>query len=208
MTSLKKIAFATALVILPCSVFADNADYFVRPEIDYVSPQDKGTSEATVGYGLSFGKQLGSDKEHEISLDLLYWDENKTLVETLPVTSTIRSKHKMMPLLLDYRYYAGSSDGRLRLFLGALAGYTNADESFNVNQTSAPVFSGTASATRWLPTLGGTAGIEIKTSDRVSVQLGYRYLHIFEKNYGGATFTFHPVAYNADIFTGAVSIKF
>lgn len=206
MTNLKKIICAAVLAILPCSVFAD---YFVRPEIDYVSPQDKdrSSSSATVGYGLSAGTQLGSAQEHEISLDLLYWNENESRFQTVPSISSFAWKHKMMPVLLGYRYYAGGSNSKVRLFLGALAGYTHANESFSANQSS-PAINGSASASRWLPTLGGTAGLEIKASDRVSVQLGYRYLHIFEKNYQSTAFAVHPDAYNANLFTGAVSLKF
>ena len=208
MITSKTIVCAIALVALPCSVFAD---YFVRPEIDYVLPQDKnkGSSEATVGYGLSFGTQLGSAREHEVSLDVLYWNENKSRIQTVPApTASFTWKHKMLPVLLSYRYYAGPTDGRVRLFLGALAGATYADESFLANTSNAAA-SGTVATSHWLPTIGGTAGVEIKAADHVSFQLGYRYLHMFERDFGNPpALVYHPGSYDAHVFTGAVSFKF
>ena len=143
-------------------------EYFIRPLVAYVKPTD---GNSATGFGFAAGGSFGSQKEHEVSFELIHakWDESMTDPDV-----SVSGSIKYTPYLVGYRYYFGPAALKARFYLGASAGMTNMDVSVQA-AASGMTFSDSDSA--WASTLAGSVGVKFRLTAKADLDLGYRYQH-------------------------------
>jgi opacity protein-like surface antigen len=180
-TYLKLAACATLMAAASSSVAAD---YFVRPLVSYVSPI--GDAPSTDGYGVCAGTNIGQQNAHEFSFEmsLVRWHEDNPSGAAYPYAGRFyRPAIRYATYLINYRYHFGDRNAKARFYLGPAVGRTYA-------QLESSIFgfrTWTGDAT-WSTTWSGSAGVLVRVSPHVELDLGYRFVRI-----EGADFTLSGV---------------
>lgn len=172
-----KLTFIAALALGAVSARAETTA-FVAPVAGHLSFGQAPYSDQT-SYGLTVGALFGADQAHEFSVE---WTTAQTRYVRTPPPDVMGASYdqvrgRMHPLLFGYRYHFGPAESRLRFFAGPIAGFTR---STGHGMHDAPVSIGpfTGDFSHWAVSFGGSAGAEFELVTGLSVQLGYRYLHI------------------------------
>jgi opacity protein-like surface antigen len=168
MKSIRTIVSTAALLALATTL---NAASFLRPYAAYVNPSQEGYSDAgAVGFAL--GIQTGTQEEHEFSFD---WSYTRYDSEGWIGGYSFNGTEKYMPYLASYRFVFGKKESRARLYVGPSLGYTNIRADASVSGYGVRA---TASCSAWAPTGAGSAGVLLKLTDMLGLDVGYRYIHI------------------------------
>ncbi len=169
----RKTTYTGLVACALLAVSSTQASGFIRPLVSFVAPTSEGYSNAA-GYGVAVGLTPDQGKHHELSLEVNYsaWKEDDSFAPY-----RVTAEEKYMPILLNYRYYFGSATRTTRFFIGPSIGVTQARYSASF---SGPYFNESDSATDWVPTISAAAGLEFSIGDKISLQLGYRFLAVDE----------------------------
>jgi hypothetical protein len=133
---------------------------------------------AQVAPALEVGAALGTTRRHVVSFEAARapWEFDGRGPGPAPSAQLgPTGDGRLTPLLGSYRYYFRDASARWRPFLGASAGVTK------VSGRIETFLSGLAwggDVERWTDTFAGTAGVSVDLTPRVSLELGYRYLHL------------------------------
>lgn len=161
---------ALASAALPSS-YAAAGVAFVRPVIAYVAPEADGYDDA--GYiGVAAGATLGATRQHEIGGEIggTGWEFDERF-------GSIRSQgeENYVPILANYRYYVQPAGAKVRVFFGPSIGFTSASYEIEV---SGPGLFQKDDSTEVLFTIAGNVGVDFQLNDKLSLNVGYRYLYI------------------------------
>lgn len=192
------VALATLLTALAGTARAEG---FLRPSLLFVSPTMSGASTAT-GFGLAAGGRFGAKAEHELSLegDWVKWDESATYAG-FHVSGSL----KYQPLLLNYRYYFGTTESPARFYLSPTAGFACTTAEVNAIGTDVNL---AVSDSTWSAAYGAGVGVAIRLAPKVDLDLGYRFLHVKGSSVtiSGTTVTLDDA--NAHILYAGVGFRF
>ncbi|ATC64030.1 hypothetical protein CMV30_08755 [Nibricoccus aquaticus] len=158
-----------ALAAIPSLHAATSA--FIRPTIAYVAPEADGYDDA--GYiGVSAGVATGPTGQHEFSAEIgaTGWEFDDRIG-----AQRVKGEEVYAPILASYRYYAQPADAKVRFFFGPSLGFTAA--SYEVEVSGPGLFQKDDSA-EVLLTVAGNVGVDIRFNEKLSLNIGYRYLYI------------------------------
>jgi len=162
------VGLAALAFALPSIQAANPA--FIRPTVAYVAPEADGYDDA--GYiGVAAGVVTAPNSQHEFSGEIGFtgWEFDERVGP-----SRVEATETYAPILANYRYYAQPANAKVRFFFGPSIGFTHAIYEIEV---SGPVFRKDDSS-EILFTVAGNAGVDIRFNDKLSLNLGYRYLYI------------------------------
>ena len=190
MKMLKITAACAALLLISQPAFAEA---FVRPFLEVISPNRDGYS-SKVGAGVAVGTNLGAEREQEVSLEFAGAQWNTSEVSTAGIAAV---RQRFVTCLVNYRYHVGPASAPVRFYVGPAIGMTN-------NRTSlatvgpASIYAGDDST--WSFTWSGSAGLDIKLTERFHLDVGYRFLHV------NATDTrIHNITYPGDVLEANIA---
>ena len=161
-----------ALALVAVSSLQAAGNGFVRPTIAFVSPDAEGYDDALYA-GADVGAFLGKNRNHEISGEIggVAWEYKENF-------GALRGEGEetYVPFLANYRYYVGTPDvNKVRFYFGPSLGFTSATYEAKV---WGPGFYRADEASEVLFTFAANVGVEVKINERLSLNIGYRYLHI------------------------------
>lgn len=184
---------------------ASSAEYFIRPLIAHVDPDQDGYSSAT-GFGLAGGRYFGPKLQHELSVDLTFtkWEDSANMGSM----GSVSAEEAHMPVLVHYKYHFALSDGPspLRLYVGPGLGMTQTELDLRGTVTGLGTFADSDS--NWNFTWAASVGIIFKLSPKVDLDFGYRYLHVKGSDYNLLGGTFEAEDGKASVFYGGVGFRF
>ena len=144
---------------------------FIRPVIAYVNPEADGYDDAAY-LGVQAGIFTGPTKQHEFSAEIgatgWEFDEREAGLR-------VQGTETYVPVLASYRYYVQPADSKVRFFFGPSIGFTHAN--YEVEVSGGGGFSKDDSAEIFF-TAAGNVGVDIKFNEKLSLNVGYRYLFI------------------------------
>ena len=181
---------------------AHAAESYLRPIISNVSPSTEGYSNAVAG-GLSAGFYWGPRGQHEINYEwgYTYWDSKGVLSN---MGYAIRET--FMPHLINYRFNLRLSESNnYSWYLGPSLGFTNNKVTIEATSGSQRV---SFSQADWSFTFGGTTGINLRLTDRIDLDLGYRYLSVKGAKYTVSGVTFESQNAHANIVYAGIGFRF
>jgi opacity protein-like surface antigen len=174
---------------------------FIRPTVAYVMPDADGYDDAAY-LGVAAGATVGQTSQHEFSGEIgaTGWEFEERFGSTW-----IEGTETYVPFLANYRYYAQPADAKVRLYFGPSIGFTQARYEIEVRS---PGFFGKDDSTEILFTFAANIGVDIQLTEKLSLNVGYRYLYID----GGETELFGADIdldeSNAHAITAGLNIRF
>jgi len=162
--------FVALALVAVSSLTAGNG--FIRPTVGFVSPDAEGYDDS-IYLGADIGSFLGKNQNHEVSgeIGFVAWEFDQR-----EGAFRAEGEETYVPLLVNYRYYVGTPDvNKVRFFFGPSLGFTEA--TYEVKVTG-PGMNLKGDASELLFTYAVNLGVEIKFTEKLSLNLGYRYLHI------------------------------
>lgn len=189
------------VVMLAGAAASASADTFIRPAAYYVSPTTDGYSSAGAG-AVSIGFSRGENLQHEFSMEVAYvrWNSS-TNVSGIAVSG---SEH-YMPYLANYRFLFGQKGDTLRAYIGPAIGVMNSRIDVSARSRFGS-FSDSSSA--WAFAAAGSAGVVLKLSDKVNLDIGYKYLHAEAASYTIAGVNLEAGAARAHMLGAGIGIRF
>lgn len=185
MTTLRKIllVFALGWTVGPLGA----AEIFLRAGGWWINPEARGFS-SQAGPAAEVGAVFDALRHHQVSLEVAHvpWEMDRRFTALAPgaLLGSTGEGH-LTPVLAGYRYSLRDGAARWRPFVGVAAGATK------VSGRSETFLSGLAwggEVERWAATFAGSAGIAVELRPRLSLELGYRYLHLEDVTYPTAMF--------------------
>jgi opacity protein-like surface antigen len=188
-------ALAIGAVVLAVAPQA-RADGYIRPLLQYVSatnvsadaPDPKGSK---LGGGIAVGCCLGANDEIDLGIEFSTCEIKAPSYDTYsgiyPYGQSFQNTDslRLQPLLGIVRYQFGNKAARVRPYLGLAVGFTNLTaRSIAKNTTNSTVSEWSGSGTYF--TAGGLGGIQIRLSDQIDLDVGYRYCGISSSDLTGA----------------------
>lgn len=173
--------------------------WFVRPFASYIGATDKDYSDSAA-IGAAIGTTLGAQQSEELAF------------EASGFHYTISSPYggsmgweTYLPALFTYRHYFGPASATTRFYLGAGAGFTEvithlhySGYGYHVDNTE----------TDFPFTAEGSVGLAVRLSELVTLDVGYRYLHIDSRNVSVAGYVAHTGAFDANTAYAGVAFRF
>jgi len=98
-----------------------------------------------------------------------------------------------VPVLANYRCYFGDKDSRVRLFVGGGVGYANLRARSKIWQSNRHFHDDEESDSAWKFAWNATAGVSIKLTEPLRLDVGYAYQEI-----NGTTFDMSNLSYKLD----------
>lgn len=157
------------------------ADYFIGPIVTEVDPHVAGASSAT-GLGFCTGVYWRTDQqdlEKEVSFECWSarwtgWDARGVRQDTFSDT--------LMPLMLNFRVNIApdSELKRLRVYIGPSIGMARTDGKDHITGGG---MNQSFDDSIWNVVWGGTAGVKIRLTQRLDLDLGYRVLVVSKTTY-------------------------
>ena len=144
---------------------------FIRPVVGYVSPDADGYDDA--GYiGFAGGVFVGPTQQHEFSAEIgmTMWESDETVFGI-----RFEGEETYVPVLANYRYYFQPREAKVRFFVGPSIGFT--EVTFDIKATG-PGINRSDDSSEYLATGALNAGVEVKLNEKLSLDIGYRYLYI------------------------------
>ena len=178
------------------------AESYLRAIISNVSPSTEGYSSAVAG-GVSVGFYWGSKGQHEINYEWGYthWDS-----EGMFSNMRYAMRETFMPHLINYRFNLRLSESNnYSWYFGPSLGFTNSKVELEGASGSQRV---SFSQTDWSFTFGGTTGINLRLTDRIDLDLGYRYLSLKGAKYTASGVTLETKNAHASIVYAGIGFRF
>ena len=159
----KSLAIA-AVIATAMSAPTMAADWFIGGGVGAQQNTYKGSSQANVdpGYNAEFFKETENNEFYEVRVGA-YLNDNNRVYSTYNYNSDDFTRQQSLMLSYDYLVGLGASN-KLNWFIGASAG---------VNHIS-PDTDELSSKNRFV--WGGQTGLMYKINDKLSTEIGYRYL--------------------------------
>jgi opacity protein-like surface antigen len=198
MNTITKTAACAAMLLLNLPVFAEG---FVRPLVEFISPETDGYS-TRAGVGAVVGSQFGKQEEHELSFEAAGTQWNTARVSSV---GAVALQERFVTCLLNYRYHFGPATAPVRFYAGPSLGYTNNDVSGAVTGAHG-VTAGRESI--WNLTWSGSAGLTFKLSEKIELDVGYRFLHVQPRDTTLAGYAFKGEAVKAHVVYAGVGFRF
>ena len=183
-----------------------HSEMFIRPIVSSVNPSTSGISNAT-GVGFCTGvywREKTEDVEKEISFEFLRanWSADAS-----DAGYNGHASATFMPLLLNLRVNVCPDNDLklLRLYIGPSFGETRATAKLHITGNGADFY---ASDSDWSFSWGGSAGFLIRVSERVDIDVGYRYLSASESKFSYQGSTFSTGTNKANIYYCGVGVRF
>jgi opacity protein-like surface antigen len=193
-----KLVSVTAIFLAVATL---NASPFVRPYAAYVHPSADGYSDAGA-LGVAIGTQTGTRNQHEFSFDWAYTKYNAEVrVGAYSATGT----EKYMPYLASYRYLFGAKDAKARFYAGPSLGYTNLLVTASI---AGPGVALSGASSSWAFTAAGSTGVLVALTDRIALDVGYRFTRIGSADVKVARATFELGDVNVHAAYAGVSFRF
>ena len=199
-------SFITTALFLGLLTQGRAADSFIGAIVTEVDPHVAGASTAT-GLGFCTGvywRTGQEDLEKEVSFE--FWSARWTGRDALGVRQDSFSD-TLMPLMLNFRVNVApdSSLKKLRVYIGPSIGMTSAHGR---DQITGGGMNQSFDDTVWNMVWGGTAGLKIRVTPTVDIDLGYRVLVIAKTTYRyqGQGYGFGQRATN--VFSLGVGMRF
>ncbi len=143
----------------------------LRPIVGYVSPDADGYDNA--GYiGFAGGVAVGTTRQHEFHVEtgVTGWEQKES-----GYGYYAEGTETYVPVLVGYRHYTEPLGSKLRLYVGPSIGLTHV--LYEIEARGSGVFIKDDS-NEVLFTAAANIGVEIRFNERMSLDVGYRYLYI------------------------------
>jgi len=183
------------------SVLSVRAETFVRPVAYYVHPTAEGYDDNGAA-GLAVGRSFGAQSEHELSFEIAYtrWTD-----EFSGYGAKVSGNENYLPLLANYRFYAGSKQDKVRAYVGPSLGFTRAWVDIH-GVASGQSFS--ISSGDWAFTYSGVVGAVVRLTDKLNLDFGYRYLAAEKTTYSAFGYSIEAEGAKAHMGYAALSCRF
>lgn len=204
MTSYRIPAFARLLAGTFLATVAAQAahaagSYFVRPFVSYVGATDKAYSDAASS-GAAIGTVVGPQQSEEFAFEASGFHYNLKGPD-----GGSDGGETYVPMLLTYRHYFGPANAHTRFYIGAGAGVTDVITHVHASGYGYHI---DATDTSFPFTAEGSVGVAVRLSDLLTLDVGYRYLHIDSRNVTVAGYTVGTGAFNANTAYAGVVFRF
>jgi hypothetical protein len=145
------------------------AKAFIRPSVAYIIPESDGYDDNKISIGLTAG---AASDINELSAEVGFFGWDFSEVDGVV---SIKAKESYLPILANYRRYFSFNSNQMRLYVGPSMGFT--PSKYEIEGRAPGVFvEDDATKTRF--TLAANVGFDIKVNERISFNLGYRYLYL------------------------------
>jgi opacity protein-like surface antigen len=198
-----------ALSIATAFPLAHARDFLVRPAAMHLNfTDDTFTSEE--GFSLAAGLTLGSNRAHELSVEIgrTDWEFSAPLFVFNNTQFKTTGQGDATLAHVSYRYNFLPSTARLRPYLGGSLGAAKLSGDIE-RKLSGPWYVGQIDD--WTLSYAASTGVALRLNDHISVELGYRYLQIDGTTHRGSStpgviITIEDL--NAHVITAGVTIHF
>ena len=173
--------------------------WFVRPFASYIGATDKNYSDSGA-FGAAIGTTLGAQQSEEFAFEGsgFYYDLKS------PYGGSA-GHETFVPTLLTYRHYFAPANAATRFYIGAGAGVT---EVLTHLHASGYGYHADRTETAFPFTAEGSVGVAVRLSDLITLDVGYRYLHIASHSVSFAGYIVPAGTFDANTAYAGVAFRF
>jgi opacity protein-like surface antigen len=175
---------------------------FLRPTLGYAIP-DADDYDNELTYSLAGGVTMG-ENEWSAEIGRASWDSGENMGNI-----SIAAKEAYVPFLANYRRYFTLKDNKVRIYAGPSLGFTYAKYEIEFRgRTGNTVIYGKDDARDTLLTLAANVGADINLNEKMSINLGYRYLYLDEASITILGAKTEIDEFKAHVISAALNVRF